>query len=135
MEEKNYWVYTHTTPDGFVYVGYSSYDTTAQRWIQSHYKQNSTFGKEIRLWGWNNIEHNVIATNLSRESAIELEGELIDFCKVNGVSINEKRSGGVCDNYKWYYEQNKEWLNRWYRNKHKHDKVIKEIEKNDIPLF
>lgn len=128
------WVYTHTTPDGMVYVGMSGCALASHRWIKGHYKENSVFGKEIGLWGWDSIRHEVVAEGLTREEAKLLEGELIDFCSLNGVRLNEHRSGGMSER-NGYYMENKRRLNEWYRYNYNHKKVVEESEKNDIPLF
>lgn len=94
IETNGYWVYTHTTPDGMVYVGMSGFDSTNLRWVKGHYKPHTTFGKAIKEWGWDNIEHRMITDGLSKEDALLLEAELIDFCKRNQCSLNEHRSGG-----------------------------------------
>lgn len=134
MVERNYWIYTHTTPDGCVYVGQSQFETPNLRWVKSHYRPQTLFGKNISLWGWENIKHEVIATGLTHEEALKMEGELIDFCKLNGVSLNIYPSGGGRQN-DGYYLANRRRLNEWYRYNYAHQKVVMETEKNDTPLF
>lgn len=138
MKNRNYWVYLHITPDGMVYAGQSQYVTTNLRWVKSHYRANTTFGREISIWGWEHIKHEVVATNLTHEEALKLEGEIIDFCKINGVSLNEKRSGGKwlgTSKYKNYYKNKDIYLKRQRR---RHDiKRGNELLKSKgyIPLF
>lgn len=130
----NYWLYTHTTPDGMVYVGVSSYKSTNLRWVASHYKPNTAFGREIALWGWSSITHEVLATGLTKKEALQMEGGLIEFCHANGVSLNIYPSGGGRQN-DGYYLANRRRLNEWYRYNYAHQKVVRETEKNDKPLF
>lgn len=138
MEDRNYWIYTHTTPDGCVYVGQSQFETANLRWVKSHYRPNTTFGKAISLFGWDNIKHEVVATNLTHEEALKLEGELIDFCKLNGVSLNIRRSGGMwIGTPKYYrYANNKESMLKKQRERHWTKKWNTELKENGyISLF
>ena len=138
MENRNYWIYTHTTPDGCVYVGQSQFETTNLRWVESHYRPNTTFGKAISIWGWDNIQHNVIKTGLTHEEALRMEGDMIEFCKMNGVSLNERSSGN-----KWfgtakyeYYYKNKDRVLKRQRDLHWTKKWNKELKENGyISLF
>lgn len=138
LENRNFWVYTHTTPDGFVYVGQSQFETTNLRWIESHYRPNTTFGKAIRQWGWDNIQHKVIKTGLTHEEALAAEGDMIEFCKMNGVSLNERSSGN-----KWfgtaryeYYFKNKDSYLKKQRIRHNIKRGNEELkEKGYIKLF
>lgn len=137
-ESRNYWIYTHTTPDGFVYVGQSQFETTNLRWVKSHYRPHTTFGKAIRFWGWDNIRHEVIASNLTHDEALFVEGYMIEFCKDNGVSLNEKSSGG-----KWlgtaryeYYHKNKDSYLKKQRRRHNRKRGTELLkDKGYIPLF
>lgn len=88
QNESIFFVYTHTTPDGMVYVGQSGLQKPLLRWVKSHYRKNTLFGSEISKWGWNNIEHKVVASGLKYIEAKKIEGELINFCFMNGVSLN-----------------------------------------------
>ena len=138
MENRNYWIYTHTTPDGCVYVGQSQFETANLRWVKSHYRPNTTFGKVISLWGWDNIKHEVIATNLTHEEALRMEGDMIEFCKANGVSLNERSSGNKwfgTARYEYYYKNKDNYLKK-QRNKHNRKRGTELLqEKGYIPLF
>lgn len=138
MKNDNFWVYTHTTPDGLVYVGQSQFETTNLRWVKSHYRPTTTFRKEIEKWGWDNIKHEVVATNLTHEEALKLEGELIDFCKLNGVSLNIRHSGGKWLGTPKYYNyiKNKDRVLKRQRDLHWTKKWNKELKENGyISLF
>lgn len=63
-ENKSWTIYTHTTPDGMVYVGITTNIKT--RWRASAY-HNPDFSKEIEMWGWNNIQHTELKTIDSEE--------------------------------------------------------------------
>lgn len=91
---KKYWVYLHITPDGMVYVGRSGLKYTYERWKPSHYK-NTTLEPYIEKWGWENIKHEVVKDNLSKEESYRLEGELSKMYKEKGVCINKYISCGL----------------------------------------
>jgi group I intron endonuclease len=74
-----YSVYKHTNKiNGKVYIGITS-KPVEQRWKngRGYHNTKSHFSFAIKKYGWNNFEHEIVATNLSRESACLLEQELI----------------------------------------------------------
>lgn len=72
----NYTVYMHITPSGKKYVGITS-KTLEERWNYSHGYDTQVFGRAIRKYGWDNIQHITVAENLSYEWACQLEKLLI----------------------------------------------------------
>ena len=146
---KKYWVYIHTTPDGMVYVGFSGAKHTSDRWKPSAYKQTS-LQPYIEKWGWENIKHEVVKDNLSKEDAFKIEDELIKFYKERGVCINTYNSGGLqCDGKnneydKQYYQKHKEQYKEYYQThkdekskyskewREKNKEYLREYEKNRI---
>lgn len=77
MADANYTVYVHTTPNGKRYVGITHIKPT-KRWSNGNgYRCNSYFTNAIKKYGWNHIQHIIVAKNLSREDACQYEQELI----------------------------------------------------------
>lgn len=75
--ERNYCVYKHTTPSGKVYIGLTG-NTPKERWDSGHgYRNNPHFWNAIKLYGWKNINHEILYTNLTKEEAGEIERQLI----------------------------------------------------------
>ena len=75
---ENYSVYKLTFPDNKIYIGISINPKT--RWSRGHgYKNNKTMDKEIKNVGWENITHEILFKNLSKEEANNKEKELIKF--------------------------------------------------------
>ena len=73
-----YRVYKHTCPDGQVYIGITSQDPPEKRWANGTGYKNSWFGRMgIKRFGWNNIQHEILYTGLTKEEAEEKEVELI----------------------------------------------------------
>ena len=72
-----YCVYIHTTPCGKVYIGITGQDVSS-RWRNGHgYKKNSYFWKAIEKYGWQNIKHEILFDNITKEEAEAKEIELI----------------------------------------------------------
>jgi len=77
MNEHCWCVYIHTAPNGKKYVGITS-QSVNERWRYGKgYKENSYFARAIRKYGWDNIIHEVVAENLSEDSAKNMEIALI----------------------------------------------------------
>lgn len=74
---KSYTVYMHTTPNGKRYIGITC-NPINERWGKdgSGYK-TQLFWRAIQKYGWNNIKHEILYTDLTREEAKATEIELI----------------------------------------------------------
>lgn len=82
-EDKFYKVYMHTTPSGKKYIGITC-QIPEKRWGKNgiKYMKNSKgalsyFGKAILKYGWDNITHEILSENLSKDEANKMERELI----------------------------------------------------------
>lgn len=74
----NYTVYKHVSPSGKQYIGITKQDVE-KRWSNGEgYKHCSYFYNAIQKYGWDNFEHIILYTNLSREKACEIEKNLIE---------------------------------------------------------
>lgn len=57
----NYYIYSHTTPDGKVYIGQST--NPELRWENGRgYEENDDFYFAIQKYGWNEIKHSILCT-------------------------------------------------------------------------
>lgn len=75
-----YCVYIHTNKiNGKKYVGQTC-QKPEYRWGKNGrgYRSETYFGKAIQKYGWNNFEHEIIASNLTQEEAKNFEILLID---------------------------------------------------------
>lgn len=90
-------VYKHTTPSGKVYIGITS-QRLSKRWDNgSGYIDNPYFYKAIKKYGWNNIDHCVIADGLTKEEACKLEISLISkYDSANRKKGYNISTGGDC---------------------------------------
>lgn len=79
-------VYKHVAPNNKVYVGISS--NIERRWAANGYYyhlSDTIFSRALKKYGWDNFEHIIIKSSLSKEDAVLLEKELISYYK----SINK----------------------------------------------
>lgn len=74
--EKKYKVYKHTCPNGKCYIGITS-QSTESRWKNGRGYDTQLFGKAVRKYGWENIEHEILFDGLSLDEAYQKEIELI----------------------------------------------------------
>lgn len=94
-----YTVYKHTNKfNSKVYIGITS-QKPEWRWGNNgaNYKTSPHFYSAIQKYGWNNFEHEILFTGLTKEEACLKEQELIRLCN----SMNKKfgynqTSGGEC---------------------------------------
>ena len=97
MEDKKWCVYVHISPSNKYYVGITS-QRVQDRWKNGNgYDYNSYFTRAIKKYGWNNFQHEVIASNLTENEAKNFEKLLIKKLKSNnrefGYNLTEGGDG------------------------------------------
>lgn len=90
--DKTYSVYMHKCPNGMIYVGCTSLKPS-RRWNGGKgYYGNPVFEPLIREYGWDSIRHITVASGLTRDAALYLEGRLLHFakedCVINTLKTN-----------------------------------------------
>lgn len=95
IDKNTYTVYKHTSPSGKVYIGITNRDPI-KRWGQNgmYYKGSHKFYNAILKYGWDNIIHEILYTNLSEKEAKSKEVELISHYKAFDISYNITDGGG-----------------------------------------
>lgn len=90
-----YIVYQHVnTINSKVYIGITKHITPNKRWRNGKgYRKDSLFYKAILKYGWDNFQHNLIAQNLTKQVAIQLEIKLISYYKELQLSYNIGNGG------------------------------------------
>lgn len=95
---KKYCVYKHTCPNGKAYIGLTCRNPLV-RWNYGFGYDTQLFGKAVRKYGWQNIKHEILFTDLDEKEAGEVEKKLIqEYHTLNpkyGYNIN---SGGIFGN-------------------------------------
>lgn len=87
-------VYVHKMPNGKVYVGITGKDPR-ERWKNGKgYSQNKHLTNAIKLYGWENIEHIIVAEGLTKEQAAEKEKRLIAEYRANEFAYGYNQSTG-----------------------------------------
>ena len=78
----NYSVYKHTFPNGKIYIGITG-KPLAQRWKRGkNYRNNIYMTRAIEKYGWDNINHEVIESELTKPEAEAKERELIAILSI-----------------------------------------------------
>ena len=88
-----YCVYKHTFPNNKIYIGISQHPVSRWRNGYGYRKQPCMFNAIIK-YGWNNIKHEILYTDLSKEEAEEKEIELIAMYKSNNKKYGYNIANG-----------------------------------------
>jgi hypothetical protein len=74
----NYTVYMHKFPNNKIYIGITKRNPNI-RWGEcgENYRGQTFINRAIQKYGWDNIQHIILATNLSKEWACKIEQDLI----------------------------------------------------------
>lgn len=98
MTTNNLWcVYKHTTPSGKVYIGIAKDVKHRWRGNGSGYKGSTRISNAIKKYGWDNIKHEILFSNLTKEEACQKEIDLIkQFNSTNPAFGYNLLSGGQC---------------------------------------
>lgn len=85
---KTWLVYEHISPSHKVYVGVTSMMPKA-RWSKGKgYIRCKIFHRAILKYGWGNLQHIIVASNLGEQTAKNIEKDLIKYYKSKGLSYN-----------------------------------------------
>ena len=72
------YLYMHVCPNGKKYIGITMQEPN-QRWRDGKgYCKNKHFYNAILKYGWNNIQHIILFSDLTEDEANEIEEKLID---------------------------------------------------------
>ena len=88
-------IYRHIFPNGKVYIGQTC-QKPEYRWNNGRgYKTSPFIFNAINKYGWDNIEHQILFSNLDQLNADIIEEDLIYYCKQIGKSYNLANGGSV----------------------------------------
>lgn len=112
---KNHKVYAHINKiNGKMYIGITK-AKTSQRWRNGKgYRHNKYFNNSIKKYGWDNFDHEIIASNLTKEEAENFEIALIrEFDTTNNLKgYNISLGGGLVS------EETREKLSKSVKESH-----------------
>ena len=75
--ERKYTVYKLTSPEGKVYIGCTSL-RPERRWrFGRKYAYNRDLSNDVEKFGWDNFDHEIVASGLNEDDAFNMEKELI----------------------------------------------------------
>ena len=128
-EGNNYCVYKHTSPSGKVYIGQTSINPL-DRWQNGKGYKKQAFYNAIKKYGWENIKHEILYDNLTKEEATKKEIEMISFYKSTNKNFGYNISPGGEDGYNELWndetyrtakieERKRRWDDDDYRERHK----------------
>lgn len=91
----NYCVYKHTFPNGKIYIGITSMKPE-YRWKKNGngYRQQPLMYNAIQKFGWNNVRHEIIYYDLSKEDAEQIEINLILKYQSNNIKFGYNIASG-----------------------------------------
>lgn len=90
MENRNYSVYIHLTPDNCIYIGQTEFEPK-ERWKNGKgYCVESPIGKKIKEFGWDKIKHLIFKDNITASEAATIERDLIEFYSMNEYITGRK---------------------------------------------
>lgn len=116
-------VYIHTAPNGKKYVGITS-KSTHTRWGAGGccYKENKHFWNAIQKYGWDNIQHEIVATDLDIYAACKLEVDLI--AKYDAMNPEHGYNGTSGGNWSIPNEETRKKISRGIRRAYANDPSI-----------
>lgn len=84
-----FYVYAHiNTVNGKIYIGISKRDNPNKRWKNGKgYTYNHHFNSAIQKYGWDNFDHEIIASKLTEKEASNMEALLIE--KLDATNYNK----------------------------------------------
>lgn len=135
MEEK-YYVYLHLNKINHKrYYGITSEKTPEIRWKKG-YAHNKHFESAIAKYGWDNFEHIIVASNLTKQQAEQMEQKLIAQYNTNndkhGYNLTSGGGAGIFrhseESKKLMSEHTKGKLNPMY-GKHHSEQTKQKISK------
>lgn len=115
-----YTIYVHIFPNKKKYVGVTKEMLEKRFGKDGNGYRSSIMRSEISKYGWDNIKHKILETNLSYEEAIEKEQYYIKKYKSNNpkYGYNRNKGGGFAKEPKSYIHINTPNRQKWY-NKQK----------------
>ena len=115
---EGYKLYRHTSPSGKVYIGITKTSVYARWMCGRGYRRNChVFHRAILKYGWDNIKHEILFTNLTEERAKKLEIELIRHYKGLNLSYNISDGGNLASSSGYSRKRSSETMKKLWRER------------------
>lgn len=112
-----YKVYMHIFPNGKKYIGITMQELKARFDNGNGYK-NNPMKRAIKKYGWENIKHDLLFDNLTKDQAELKEIELISFYNTTNINYGYNLSkGGKGSNGCKFSEKTKQKMSSWHKGK------------------
>lgn len=122
---EKYCLYIHEFPNKKVYIGISL--NYKRRWKSGcGYKKTPRIYNAIKKYGWENIRHILVKTNLSKEEACELEKNYIKLYNSNKKEFGYNLTTGGESGYKRGVLHKEQARQRMLGNKYSEGRIISE---------
>lgn len=114
IENEPYYVYIHMNKiNGKIYVGMSKRQNPNERWKNGRgYEYNWHFKSAIQKYGWDNFDHEIIASNLTEQEASNMEKILIEKLQTTNRKYGYNFAEGGYNNRGLKGELNPFWNKR-----------------------
>ena len=115
----NYKVYCHIFPNGKIYIGITKQKLYQRFKGGKGYKGKTKMWYAIQKYGWENVKHNLLYDNLTKEQAEKMEIKLISLYHSNNSDYGyNTANGGNCVGT--ISEETKEKLRKAHKGKSYH---------------
>lgn len=102
-----YTVYVHISPSNKYYIGITSRSIKERFNYGKGYHSSKYFNNAIKKYGWDNFQHEIIASNITKKEASNFEQILIEKLKTNNINYGYNIcSGGVINKHTKLYKEN-----------------------------
>lgn len=132
MDDRKYTVYKLTSPEGKVYIGCTSLKPEYRWNCGRQYIDNKEMTSDIEMYGWDNFDHEIVASGLNEEDAYHMEQELI--LRYNSTNRNygyNKSIGGKARTLGCHYtEETKRKIGDSHRGVHHTEETKRKISES-----
>ena len=141
MEERNFVVYKHTSPNGKVYIGITRLKPEV-RWNNGKGYKSQYFNEAINKYGWDNFKHEILNEKLTEQEALLLESKYIkeydSSNKNNGYNVSKqgsiqgeegRRKLSKLAKKRWENERYREYMIECLKKQHKGKKLSEETKR------
>ena len=135
-ENKKWSVYEHVFPNGYRYIGITC-NKPKKRWKKGRGYIRTSVGSAIEEYGWDNIQHNILETELSEFEAKCLEEyyicsyrTYIGFSDCKGYNMTLGGDNIISEESRKKISESKKGKTSWNKGKHFSPEICKKISES-----